>query len=164
MPWPFGKEKDIAGKQAVRRASAKGRATAGGCGRGGVDYRETFKKRQKTIRKANILYGWFSLWGSKPEVLVGTACEGQPDRTGGHALQGVIPEGCTVGAGGHDPLFGAHHLSGVQLTAPGTVGAAGLDGGLKQLDGSSLLLSYAVKTIILHPAAFFHCFFVPPRL
>ena len=147
----------------MRRASAKGRATAGGWSRGGEDYRETFKKRQKTIRKANILYGWFFFGESKPEVLVGTAGEGQPDRTGGYPFQRVIPEGGTVGAGGHNPLFGAYHLSGVQLTAPGAVGAAGLDGGLKQLDGSSLLLSYAVRAIILHPAAVFHCFFVPPR-
>lgn len=163
MLWPLGKEKDIAEKQAVRRASAKGRATAGGCGRGGEDYRETFKKRQKPSVKRTYFTDGFSLWGSKSEILVGAAGEGQPDRTGGHPLQGVIPEGCTVGAGGHDPLFRAYHLSGSQLTAPGAVGAAGLDGGLKQLDGSSLLLSYAVRAIILHPAVFFHCFFVPPR-
>ena len=51
-----------------------------------------------------------------------------------------------MGAGGHDPLFGADHLSGVQCAALDTVGAAGLDGGLKQLDGGSLLLSIAVES------------------
>ena len=44
-----------------------------------------------------------------------------------------------MGAGGHDPFFGADDLSGRQLMAPGAVGAARLDGGLEQLYGGSLL-------------------------
>ena len=67
-----------------------------------------------------------------------------------------------MGAGGHNPFFGADDLSGRQLMAPGAVGAARLDGGLEQLYGGSLLCQVRLKTIILHSARLFHCFFVPP--
>lgn len=160
---PFGKGKDIAGKPALRRPSPRGRATAGGCSRREKDYRETFKRRQKAIRKGIILYGSLFHGALQLKILVGTGGQGEPDRAGGHPLQRVVPEGPAVGAGGHDPFFGADDLAGVQFTAPGAVGAAGLDGGLEQLYGGSLLCQMGLKVIILHSAAFFHCFFVPPR-
>ena len=162
MLWCFGKEKDIAEKPAVRRPSAKRKATAGGCGRRGKHYQRIFKRRQKTIRKGIFLYGLFLHGALQLKIFVGTAGQSQSDRTGGHPLQRVVSEGGTVGAGGNNPFFGADDLSGRQLMAPGAVGAARLDGGLEQLYGGSLLCQVRLKTIILHSARLFHCFFVPP--
>lgn len=159
---PFGKGKDIAGKPALRRPSSRGGATAGGCGREEENYRGIFNRRQKTIRKGISLYGLILCGALQLKILVGAAGQGQPGRAGRHPLQRVVPEGGTVGAGGHDPFFGADDLAGRQLTAPGAVGAAGLDGGLEQLYGGSLLCQMGLKVIILHSAAFFHCFFVLP--
>lgn len=163
MSWRFGKGKDIAGKPAVRRPSSSGGATAGGCGRGEENYRRIFKRRQKAIRKGIFLYGSLLHGALQLKILVGAGGQGQPDRTGRHPLQRVVAEGGTVGAGGHNSFFGADDLAGRQLTTPGAVGAAGLDGGLEQLYGGSLLCQMGLKVIILHSAAFFHCFFVPPR-
>lgn len=42
-------------------------------------------------------------------------------------------------AGGHNSFFGTDYLILVQLPAPGTIGASGLDVRLKQLDNNSLL-------------------------
>ena len=159
----FGKGKDIAGKPALRRPSPRGRATAGGCSRREKKYRETFKRRQKAIRKGITLYGSLFRGALQLKILVGAGGQGQPSRAGGHPLQRVVAEGGAVGPGGHDALFWADYLAGVQFTAPGTVGAAGLDRGLEQLYGGSLLCQMGLKIIILHSAAFFHCFFVPPR-
>ena len=163
MSWRFGKGKDIAGKQPLRRPSPNGGATAGGSGRREKDYRETFKRRQKASHKGIVLYGSLLHGALQLKILFGAGGQGEPDRAGRHPLQRVVPEGGTVGAGGHDPFFGANHLIGCQLTAPGAVGAAGLNGGLEQLYGGSLLCQMGLKIIILHSAAFFHCFFVPPR-
>ena len=44
-----------------------------------------------------------------------------------------------MGAGGHDPPFGADNLSRLQLPASGTVGTAGFYGRLKQLYNGSPL-------------------------
>ena len=162
MSWRFREGKDIAEKPAARRPSAKREATAGGCGRGGENYRGIFKRRQKAIRKGISLYGSLLHGALQLKIFLGTAGQSQSDRAGGHPHQGVISEGGTVGAGGHNPFFGADNLSGRQLMAPCTVGAARLNGGLEQLYGGSLLCQIRLETIILHSASLFHCFFVPP--
>ncbi len=68
-----------------------------------------------------------------------------------------------MGTGGHDPFFRADHLSGVQLPAFGAVGAAGLDGGLKQLYGGSLLLSVSVESHYTTFRRLFPLFFCTAR-
>ena len=157
----FGKGKDIAGKPALRRPSPRGRATAGGCSRREKKYRETFKRRQKAIRKGITLYGSLFRGALQLKILVGAGGQGEPDRAGGHPLQRVVPEGGTVGAGGHDPFLGTDHLAGVQLPPSGAVGAAGLYGRLKQVYGGSTPSRFLIREIILHSAGLFHCFFVP---
>ena len=76
---------------------------------------------------------------SKLKVLLWQDCARQFGGAGRDPLQWIIAEGGAVGPGGHDSLFGADHLAGVQLAPPGTVGAAGLNRGLKEVDGGSLL-------------------------
>lgn len=51
---------------------------------------------------------------------------------GRDALEGIVPKGPAVGAGGHDALLVTDHLLLVQGTAAGTVDTAGLDLLLKQ--------------------------------
>ena len=78
--------------------------------------------------------------GLQPEIFVLQPAAGQLGGAGGHPLQRVVAEGGAVGSGGHDALFGTDHLSRVQFPSPGAVGAAGLDGCLKQIDGGSPLM------------------------
>ena len=69
---------------------------------------------------------------SQLKVLVLQLTEIRLSRAGRNPLQGVIAEGAAAGAGGHDALFVAHHLTVVQGAAAGAVGAAGVNVLLKQ--------------------------------
>ena len=94
------------------------------------------------------------------EILIGQMTGRQLGGTGRHSFKRVVPESPTVGAGGHDALFGARHLILVQRPSTGTVGAAGFNGCLKQLDDESLPCFDLDKMIILHSNGLFHYFFV----
>ena len=114
--------------------------------------------------KRKSFTGSFQRGASETEILIPKAGSGQLGGAGRHPFQRVVPESAAVGTGGHHALFRTDDLSRVQLTPPGAVGAAGLDGGLKQFYGGSLLCRIWVYAyIILHSGGLFHCFFVPRR-
>ena len=101
---------------------------------------------------------------SNLKILVLQGAEIRLGGAGRDALEGIVPKGPAVGAGGHDALLVTDHLLLVQGAAAGAVDTAGLDLLLKQGQRGHLPCHRYWKLPLLYPAGvrFSTAFFHPP--